>query len=56
MYYLREDVYKTNQGGLNSRKKKPKEVLHYANTTNQGALFTYTKYIILDALLIGLTI
>ncbi len=30
----REDVSKTNQGGLNSRRKKPNEVVHYANTTN----------------------
>ena len=31
---FREDVSKTNKGGLNSQRKKPNEVLHYANSTN----------------------
>ena len=35
----REDVSKTNQGGLSSRKKKPKEVYQYANMENPSRCF-----------------
>ena len=53
----REDVSKTNQGGLNSRRKRPRRYcIMLTLQTKKGALFAYTKYTILDALLIGLTI
>lgn len=35
----REDVSKTNQGGLASRKRKPKEVYQYANLENPSRCF-----------------
>lgn len=35
----REDVSKTNQGGLSNRKKKPKEVYQYANEENPSRCF-----------------
>ena len=36
-----EDISKTNQGGLHSRTKQPKKVIHYANTTNQDRCFIH---------------
>ena len=33
-FVYREDISKTNQGGLSSHKKKPKEVYQYANLEN----------------------
>ena len=35
----REDISKTNHGGLSSRKKKPKEVCHYANQEDPSRCF-----------------
>jgi len=35
----REDISKTNHGGLSSQRKKLKEVVHYANTTKPGSCF-----------------
>ena len=50
-----EDISKTNQGGLTSKSKKPKEVVHYANTSNpKGVLFTFSKRTCQDAQLIDL--
>ena len=36
-----EDISKTNQGGLHSRTKQPKKVIHYANTTNPDRCFIH---------------
>ena len=36
-----EDISKTNQGGLNSSTKQPKEVIHYANTKNPERCFIH---------------
>ena len=36
-----EDISKTNQGGLYSRTKQPKKVIHYANTTNPDRCFIH---------------
>jgi len=32
--HYRKEVSKTNQGGLSTRSKQPKEVIQYENTTN----------------------
>ena len=37
--HYREDVSKTNQGGLSSRSKPPKEVTHYENTVHPKRCF-----------------
>ena len=36
-----EDISKTNQGGLHSRTKQPKKVIHYAITTNPDRCFIH---------------
>ena len=36
-----EDISKTNQGGLHSRTKHPKEVIRYASTTNPDRCFIH---------------
>ena len=50
----REDISKTNQGGPNSRRKKPKEVVYYANTTSPERCFI-RLFKVYDALQIDLT-
>ena len=50
----REDVSKTNQGGIKHMKKVPKEVVHYANHLN--ALCTFTRSIFVMVHLTGQTL
>ena len=36
LFIYKEDVSKTNQEGLQSRRKKPREVVQYANESHTG--------------------